>query len=120
MIVRLHGDETGETHLTRLDLPSGVLQDIATTTMSIYDLTERIPSHDFRPGPDRQLVIVLRGAFEIGTTDGARERFGPGDCLWEVDQGSAGHSLEDVGDEFLMTAIVGIPADWELPATPSA
>jgi quercetin dioxygenase-like cupin family protein len=118
MIIRLHGDEQGESHLTRLDLPSGVLRDIATTSMSIHDTTERAPSHGYQPASQRQLVVVLRGTMMIGASDGTVERLGPGDALWEEDQGSKGHSLEDVGDEPMMVVIVGIPVDYELPVAP--
>jgi hypothetical protein len=115
VIVRLHRDDKGESHLTRLNLPSGVLRDIATTSMSINDTTQRAPSHGYQPAPQRQLVIVLRGEMMIGSSDGALERIGPGDALWEEDQGSKGHSFEDVGDEPMMVVIVGIPVDYELP-----
>ncbi len=115
MIIRLHGDEHGESHLTRLDVPSGYLRDIPTTSMLIADTSERAPAHGYQPASQRQLVMVLRGAMMIGSSDGSLERLGPGDALWEEDQGSRGHSLEDVGDEPMMVVIVGLPVDYELP-----
>ena len=129
-IVRVYADETGETRLAGIDLPEPertddgfggplrrVLKDVPTTTMNINHNLERRPKLDLHPAPRRQLVILLRGEFEITTTVGDRYRFQPGDCLLADDLGSIGHVHEDVGDEPSITITVGIPSDWKVPGT---
>jgi hypothetical protein len=127
-ILRVHADESGETHLTRIELPDAartddgmgsplrrVLGEIPTTTMSINENLERRPKMDLHPAPRRQLVILLRGGFEIVTTTGESHRFEPGECLLADDVGYVGHYHEDCGDEPTITITVGIPDDWVVP-----
>jgi hypothetical protein len=123
----VYGDEVGETHLTKLQLSAETLGDngravrrglenVPATTVGMGEMLERRPTQDLHTAPRRQLVIVLRGAFEITTTMGDHYRFGPGDCLFADDLDTKGHTFEDVGDEFLETISVGISTDWEIPA----
>jgi hypothetical protein len=127
-IVRVYADEAGETHLAQLGTTGGietivgnsksrVLADVPTTTLHITERLERRPKLDLHPAPRRQLVILLRGEFEITTTDGDSRRFRPGDCLLAEDLDGKGHTHEDVGDERLVTLAVGIPDDWRWPDT---
>jgi hypothetical protein len=126
-LLRVFADESGETHLTSVDLPpiegpvGNVnrfgLGNIPTTTMTIGQLAERKFDQGWHPAPRRQIVVVLRGALEITTTTGDCERFGPGDCLLADDLDSKGHITRDVGDEHLATLTIGIPVDWHFPGT---
>jgi hypothetical protein len=93
------------------------LRDVPATTIFLNQLTGRIAPQGFHPAPRRQLVVVLRGAFEITTTQGQRARFGPGDCLFADDLESKGHTFEDVGDEPLVSLTVGLLPDWHWPVT---
>jgi hypothetical protein len=126
-LMRVHSDDGGDTRLSSIPLPEEdgpddgagkrlTLRDIPTTTLSIGQLLGRRPAGDFHPAPRRQLVVVLRGAFEITTTRGQRKRFGPGDCLLAEDVGGKGHLFEDVGDEPLATLRIGVAPDWECPS----
>jgi hypothetical protein len=122
---RVYADDAGDTHLVSIELtdddpgagePRRVsLSGIPTSTMSMTKLLERRPFFAWHPAPRRQFVVVLRGAFEITTTAGDRQRFGPGDCLLADDVDTQGHTFEDVGDERLVTMTVGVSADWECP-----
>lgn len=125
MIIRVYADESGETHLSALQLPEshtdGVglahrgIDSIPTTTLGITDMLQRRRSWEPHPAPRRQLVIVTRGAFEIVTSDGKRHRFGPGDVLFADDLDSKGHTFTDVGDEPLFAYYIGIEGDWQWP-----
>ncbi len=129
--LRVYGDETGETHLARIELPEPntsdddgfgditrrVLRDIPATTMNINENMERRQRLDLHPAPRRQFVIVLRGEFEVETTSGDSHRFQAGDCLLADDLDSKGHTHHDVGEEHSITISVGVPADWVCPGT---
>jgi hypothetical protein len=125
MIIRIHGDETGESHLTEYELPfeqrsdddgdvvmRGLL-DVPTGNLGIHDLRVQAPDNGFHVTTPRKIIVVLRGTFEITTSDGDSRRFGPGDCLLTDDIGTKGHAFADVGDEPLLTVIVEIGDDFQ-------
>jgi hypothetical protein len=126
-LARLYADQTGETHLTNITLPEsrpaegGVsprsfgLWDIPATSLAIWRWAGRRPADDFHSAPRRQFVVVLRGAFEITTTQGHRRRFDPGDCLFAEDLDSKGHLFHDVGDQPLAMLRIGVDPDWDCP-----
>src|SRR5262245_11834970 len=125
-VLRVFADESGDTHLTEIELPpcQGVFEnppkmvginDIPATTLTIVDVQERLPDKDFHPAPRRQLVVVLRGTLEITTRSGDRERITVGDCLLADDMGSRGHLTRDVGDVPLASVTVGIDPAWVAP-----
>ena len=70
---------------------------------------------DYHVAPRRQMIVVLRGAFEITTSLGERKRFECGDCLLAEDVEGDGHRFEDVGEELLATLAIGIAGEWEVP-----
>jgi hypothetical protein len=125
VIARVFAGQDGETHLAVLELPVAEgagpglsqqgLRDIPTTTLGITEMLEKRRSWDLHPAPRRQLVVVVRGAFEVTTTDGDRKRFRPGDCLFADDLDSKGHGFADVGDERMMTFQIGIDDAWQWP-----
>jgi hypothetical protein len=51
----------------------------------------------WHPAPRRQLVAILAGHLEVGTPDGARRAFGPGDVFLADDVGTRGHTTRTVG-----------------------
>jgi len=123
-LVRVYADGAGETHLADLRVPDGlsgsgattrVLRDVPTTTLNISESLERRRQMGPHAPPRRQLGVVLRGEFEITTTDGDSRRFGPGDCVLADDMESKGHTYEDVGQEPLITVTIGLPTDWKWP-----
>jgi hypothetical protein len=119
----LHGDATGETHVTRLELPekeTGAgrvhgLNDIPTTTMGFAEFIGRKPDVGVHNAPRRQVLVVLGGALELVTTLGQCERLHAGDLLLADDVGTKGHISRDVGDEPLMLLAVGIAPEWAGP-----
>jgi hypothetical protein len=126
----VYADESGETHLSRIELPDAelsddgfgamrrrALRDIPATTIHINQNLERRPKLDLHPAPRRQLVIVLQGEFEVTTTSGDSFQFHPGDCLLADDLDSKGHTHEDTGDQHSITISVGVPPDWEFPGS---
>ena len=123
-LFRVYGDEQGETHLERLDLPAvdGAprrigLQDVPTSTLTISQLLETKPDNGLHTPPRRQLVVVLRGELEITTTGGDQQRLCSGDCLFADDLNSKGHFTRQIGGEALSTLTIGLPEDWRAPGT---
>jgi hypothetical protein len=125
-LVRVFGDESGETHLSDIQLmPTEYpqikavrllsLSEIPATTVTISRLLDRRPDDGLHTAPRRQVVAVLRGALEITTTTGDRRCLRAGDCLLADDVDSKGHISRDVGDEPLATLVVGIASEWFLP-----
>jgi hypothetical protein len=126
-ITRVVADESGQTHFADVVLPSlpdpgdGVgggrlsMRDIPTTTLNINEMLDPLGTVDYHVAPRRQMIVVLRGAFEITTSLGERKRFEPGDCLLAEDVEGEGHRFEDVGDEPMATLAIGISLDWEAP-----
>jgi quercetin dioxygenase-like cupin family protein len=126
-ITRVVADEGGQTHFVDVVLPSladpgdGVggrrrsLRDIPTTTLNVNEMVDPLGQIDSHVAPRRQMIVVLRGAFEITTSRGERKRFECGDCLLAEDVEGEGHRFEDVGEELLATLAIGIDAEWEVP-----
>jgi hypothetical protein len=126
-LTRVLADEHGHTYFADVVLPSladagdGVggrrlaLREIPTTTLNINEMVDRISTVDFHVAPRRQMIVVLRGAFEITTSRGERKRFEPGDCLLAEDVEGEGHRFDDVGDDLLATLAIGFADSWEVP-----
>lgn len=125
-IYRLHGDDQGETHLTRVELPvvenpgEGVnrVRSLGFPTMraGVSELTDRMPDFGLHEAPRRRLLVLLAGEYEITTTTGDQVRLRRGDCMFADDIGSKGHYTRDAGEEMLMLVGIEIPDDWEFPA----
>jgi hypothetical protein len=119
----LHGDETGETHLTRLEFPveetyAGTvrgLHDIPTTTLGFGEFIDRKPDVGVHNAPQRQFLVVLQGELEVSATVGQKERLQPGDFLLADDIGTKGHLSRDVGTKPLILMAVGIGDEWDGP-----
>jgi hypothetical protein len=126
-VTRVVADEHGQTHFVDVVLPplpnpgDGVggrrrsLRDIPTTTMNVNEMLDPIGTVDAHVAPRRQMIVVLRGAFEITTSLGERKRFERGDCLVADDLEGEGHRFDDIGDEPLATLAIGIAEAWEAP-----
>jgi hypothetical protein len=127
-ITRVYADDAGETHFDSIDLAaqehlqdrarSAGLASIPTTTMVISEMLERRPAWGLHAAPQRQLLVVLRGAFQITTSRGDRKRFQHGDCVLVEDLDGKGHAFEDVGDELLAMLFIGVEGDWQWPGGP--
>ena len=59
------------------------------------------------PAPSIQWVIILRGAVEVRTTDGAVRRFGPGTAVHLEDTTGPGHATRVLpGEDWLALVVV--------------
>jgi hypothetical protein len=127
-LYRVYGDEAGETHLAIIDLPvldvhsEGVarirgLLDIPATSTGIVELLEPTPSQGVHPAPERRLLVFLQGETEITTTTGDRQILRAGDCLLADDVDSKGHYTTDIGTERRRMVTIGIPREWQPPAS---
>jgi len=122
---RVYADESGETHVSEIQLPPvaerderGVrrsLRDVPTTTLTLSQNEGPMVERGVHVPDRRQFVVVLRGTLEVITSSGERQRFGPGDGLLADDLESKGHTTRDVGEEHLNVLTVGVPPDWECP-----
>jgi mannose-6-phosphate isomerase-like protein (cupin superfamily) len=127
-VYRVYADENRDTHLAVLELPTvdqpgegaarvrGLLG-IPALTLGIVELVERMPGHELHPAPERRLLALLRGEYEIVTNLGEACIVRAGDCLLADDVGSNGHRTREVGDERVMMVSVQIPDDWECPGS---
>jgi len=125
-VYRVHADEHGDTHLTLLELQTfddpgegakrvrGILG-IPALQAGIVELVERMPGHELHPAPERRLLALLRGEYEIITNTGETCIVRAGDCLLADDVGSKGHRTREIGDERVMMVSVQIPDDWQIP-----
>ena|SRR5215471_13907644 len=107
-VTRAYGDSSGETRLAEVEVPDGPVPAIALLMGS----AQRREAQDFHPAPARRLVTALRGEFEIGTTNGDRKRFGPGEWFFADDVGTKGHTIAFFG-EVHHVAHCQIPEDWD-------
>lgn len=129
-IYHLHGDETGETHMTPIELSehdagaAGEGEGSANRVrvmpkMPAYDLgyaetIDPLKDSGIHGAPRRQFLAILRGAYEITTSSGEKVRLQPGDCLITDDGDTKGHWSQEVGDEPLTMVSVGMPDDYEI------
>jgi hypothetical protein len=125
-VYRVYADQRGDTHLAMLQLP-GVdnpgegatrvrgLLGIPAVNCAVVELVERMPGHELHPAPERRLLALLRGEYEIITSTGESCVVRTGDCLLADDVGSNGHRTREVGDERVMMVSVQIPDDWACP-----
>ena len=49
---------------------------------------------DWHNAPRRQICIMLQGIWEVGTTDGQKRRWGPGEAFLPADVDGKGHTSE--------------------------
>ena len=123
-ITRVHGDSSGETHLStvRLDLQpddSGVSFaniPIEPSMMYVhYPAGDREIISGFHCAPQRQFVMSIQGSFEVRTTTGETKLFVPGDWLLADDVGSNGHITKGLGSDERINVVIAVSDDWTLP-----
>jgi hypothetical protein len=126
-VFRVYADAAGETHVGPVELPEVVnpgegvqsvrgLLDIPASSVGIVELTDRLPGEELHPAPERRLLVLLSGAYEIATSSGESQVLRLGDCLFTDDVDGNGHYTRDVGDERVAMVAVRISSEWELPA----
>jgi hypothetical protein len=107
LVTRFSAGEDGESQFSDLEVPHPheradafghtILSSAAFTSPRVQ--FARLPAgldQDWHPAPQRQLVAVLTGRLEVGTPDGARRMFGPGDVFLADDVGTRGHVTRTV------------------------
>ncbi|HYO08191.1 MAG TPA: hypothetical protein VER17_04405 [Tepidisphaeraceae bacterium] len=101
-VTRVYADAAGESHFAEQQF---ALRDAG----SIGHLSEPIPAksvvfrrndpgydYDWHVAPARQFIVLLDGAIEIETSDGARRTFRGGDVLLMEDTTGKGHRTRHV------------------------
>jgi uncharacterized cupin superfamily protein len=78
------------------------------TTKIRFGIREPGVLQDWHPAPQRQFVIILSGALEIGFEDGSKKVFNAGDARLVEDTTGKGHTTIAVGDEPCVTATIGL------------
>ena len=127
-VYRLYTDGAGESRLATVSLPeldtsgtsvSGVrgLSGIRATSVSVVEMSERLlGAEGLHAAPARQVLVLLRGAYEVTTPAGERCVLGPGDVLFTDDVDGRGHETRDVGEERVSMVNVQVDPDWPFPA----
>ena len=125
-LYRIHGDETGGTRLTEIDLSKfqndptmgtrveGLLG-VPATTVSLASMVERQTDDELHAAPWRQFLIMLQGEHEIIATSGERCTLVAGDLLFTDDVGTTGHYSRDCGEDHMVMVSVRVPDDWTFP-----
>ena len=70
---------------------------------------------DWHNAPRRQLCFMLEGVWEIGTTDGEKRRWGPGEAFLPDDVEGRGHTSEVIEGPVRMV-FVPLPDEVDLEA----
>ncbi len=115
--VRLYSDTQGESHFEEVHVRFGTVvyaPPAPPLDLSAYEpasnfLFMQVPAGwegDWHPSPQRQMVIVVSGVFEVDASDGEVRRFGPGDVQLGDDTHGRGHRSRAVGDAPCLLAIV--------------
>ncbi len=64
---------------------------------------------DWHPVPRRQFMFILKGAVEVGVSDGEVRQFGPGTVVILEDLTGKGHTTKVIGDEDNLSLAVPVP-----------
>jgi hypothetical protein len=95
-IYRVCAGSDGESHMEELRLEEhpalGALTNIHEVRVQQFDGTRQM---DFRPLPERRLIMHLSGEVEISTSDGSRHVFRAGDIRLMEDVTGRGHAHVD-------------------------
>ncbi len=70
---------------------------------------------DWHNAPRRQICIMLAGVWEIGTTDGQKRRFQPGEVFFPADVDGKGHTSEVIEGP-VRIFFVPLPDDFDVAA----
>ena len=110
-ITRFSPDASGASRFTDLDVSypellegHGLAFSASIASPSVQFVT--VPAetdYPLHPAPQRQLVVVLAGRLEVGTTDGLRREFTAGNAFLADDVDTPGHTTRtiDGGAELL-------------------
>ena len=101
-ITRVYADEQGESHFADQEIelqdagPIGYLSEPIPAQSVRFRRNDPGYDYDWHVAPQRQFIILLDGAIEIETSDGARRTFHGGDILLMEDTAGKGHRTRHV------------------------
>lgn len=107
-IYRVFSGPDGESHIEPYDLEAnsdlGEFPNVADLTIHQFSELRSMPFH---PLPQRRVIFHLAGEVEIGVSDGAKQRFGPGDARVMEDTSGKGHTHQDLSPVVQAVAMLG-------------
>ena len=101
-ITRVYADADGESHFGELEIPLrdageiGRLSEPVAAKSLIFRRNSADYDYDWHVAPRRQFIVLLDGAIEIETSDGARRTFRGGDVLLLEDTTGRGHRTRNI------------------------
>jgi len=106
---RMYTDTEGKARWQEIDLAQTPewLKGLDTTNIR-FGIRPPGELQDWHPAPQRQFVIILSGALEIGFEDGTTKVFGAGDARLVEDTTGKGHTTIAVGGVPCVTATIGL------------
>ncbi len=106
---RMYSDENDKAQWEAIDLAAHPewLAGFDTTKIR-FGVRQPGVTQEWHPAPQRQFVIILSGALEIGFEDGSTKVFKAGDARLMEDLTGKGHTTTAYGGEPCITATVGL------------
>ena len=101
-ITRVYADADGESHFGEREFPLrdageiGRLSEPVAAKSLIFRRNSADYDYDWHVAPRRQFIVLLDGAIEIETSDGARRTFRGGDVLLLEDTTGRGHRTRNI------------------------
>ena len=107
-ITRFYATESGESRFVEIDIPIEQAQQDADGHTLRFSNSYSSPNVRFAELPDgmvqswhhapaRQIVVVLSGELEVGTTDGQTRRWRAGEAFLADDVTGKGHTTKTIG-----------------------
>ncbi|MGH7960720.1 MAG: hypothetical protein ACRERD_02700 [Candidatus Binatia bacterium] len=123
-IIRFHATESGESRFAEIDIPiEHARKDAEGNTLR---LSNSYPSpnvcfvelpdglvQSWHNAPTRQIVVVLSGEMEVGTTDGQTRRWRAGEAFLADDLTGRGHTTKTVGGPARLL-FAPLPKDFDI------
>jgi hypothetical protein len=122
-ITRFYATEDGESRFDEIEIPIEHARENEGQTV-LY--SNGVPSpavrfvelpEGFRTGwhhaPTRQIVVVLSGALEVGTSDGHTRQWGAGEVFMPDDLWGKGHTTRTVGGP-VCALYIPLPQDFDV------
>ena len=101
-VTRVYADEHGESHFAEQEYPLrdageiGHLSDAIPAKSVVFRRNDPGYDYDWHVAPRRQFIVLLDGAIEIETSDGAKRTFRGGEVLLMEDTTGKGHRTRHV------------------------
>jgi quercetin dioxygenase-like cupin family protein len=122
-ITRFYATEDGESRFDKIEIPIEHARDVDGQTVlssgGVLSPAVRFVElpEGFRTGwhhaPTRQIVVVLSGVVEVGTSDGHTQQWGAGEAFMPDDLRGKGHTTCTIGGSVRLLYIP-LPQDFDL------